>query len=123
MALHRHLKLPKATRPGDALLPDIGLAKLTVGTGAEKTTLAALASRNDFPHNHNDIGSLILYKYGKCLLTDPVAPSGRSVTIGRGKAKLKLEAVDTPGRFKVEAQGGGSLSWHSKTPVQRISDA
>lgn len=235
MALHRNRKLPKATRPGDALLPDMGLAKLTVGTGARKTTLAALAGRNDFPHNHNDIGSFILYKHGKCLLTDPgapfytketfgpkrytlfhcrsfghsvpvidgkeqpdgskyhgtiqvegldgpatrpktvtiemakayrvaglkqltrtfeldgggavtmtdayrfnrkpksieeafityeptrVAPSGQSVTIGRGKAKLKLEAVDTPGRFKVEDQGDWSLSWHSKTPVQRIS--
>jgi len=58
----------------DYLLPDLGTVKLRAGRGRLATTLVALAGRNDVPHNHNDIGSFILYRHGACLLTDPGAP-------------------------------------------------
>ncbi len=62
----------------DYLLPDLGMAKLRAGG----TTLLVLAGRNDVPHNHNDIGSFILHKHGKCLLTDPGAPKYTAKTFG-----------------------------------------
>ena len=58
----------------DAHLPDLGQVVFRAGRGARATTLAALAGRNDVPHNHNDIGSFILHKHGACVLTDPGAP-------------------------------------------------
>lgn len=62
----------------DYLLPDLGMAKLRAGG----TTLLTLAGRNDVPHNHNDIGSFILHRHGKCLLTDPGAPKYTAKTFG-----------------------------------------
>jgi len=62
----------------DYLLPDLGMVKLRAGG----TTLLVLAGRNDVPHNHNDIGSFILHKHGKCLLTDPGAPKYTAKTFG-----------------------------------------
>jgi len=52
----------------------MGVVRLRTGPAGDRTTLMALAGRNDFPHNHNDIGSFIYYRRGACLLTDPGAP-------------------------------------------------
>jgi hypothetical protein len=37
-------------------------------------TLVALAGHNGVPHNHNDVGSFIVHKYGKLSLLDPGGP-------------------------------------------------
>jgi len=60
--------------PQDYLLPGLGTVKLHAGRGRNATTLVALAGHNGVPHNHNDIGSFIVYKHGACVLTDPGAP-------------------------------------------------
>ena len=76
----------KATSPtdaaGDHYLDQMGLAKLHAGKGRRRTILTALAGRNDFPHNHNDVGSFILYRGGQCLLTDPGSPHYTGKTFG-----------------------------------------
>ena len=83
----RSLCLVRGERVGefdrqDCVLPDLGFAKLCTGAGAKPVVLAALAGRNDFPHNHNDIGSFILYKHGHSLLTDPGGPIYTAKTFG-----------------------------------------
>jgi len=66
----------------DYVLPDLGFAKLCAGAGPKAVVLTALAGRNDFPHNHNDIGNFILYKQGHSLLTDPGGPIYTAKTFG-----------------------------------------
>ena len=66
----------------DYFLPDLGLAKAHGGKGAGRTTLVAVAGRNDFPHNHNDIGSFVVYRKGASLLTDPGGPLYTAKTFG-----------------------------------------
>ena len=71
----------KATGKRDAadyILPDLGQAKLWSGD----TCLAVLAGSNDVPHNHNDIGSFMVYKHGALSLTDPAAPKYTAKTFG-----------------------------------------
>lgn len=75
----------KATGPADesdSLLADLGQVKLRAGKGTARATLAALAGRNDVPHNHNDIGSFIYFAKGTPFLTDPGAPRYTSKTFG-----------------------------------------
>lgn len=73
---------PAADAASDCYLDQLGLAKLHAGKGRRRTVLTALAGRNDFPHNHNDVGSFILYRGGKCLLTDPGSPTYTGKTFG-----------------------------------------
>jgi hypothetical protein len=60
--------------PSDYELPDLGQAKLIGAPGARQMTIMALAGDNGVSHNHNDIGSFIVYRAGKLLLVDPGAP-------------------------------------------------
>ncbi|NQT86151.1 heparinase II/III family protein [bacterium] len=62
----------------DRVLPDLGQAKLWNGGAC----LAVLAGSNDVPHNHNDIGSFMVYKHGTLALTDPAAPKYTAKTFG-----------------------------------------
>ncbi|MFC1806289.1 heparinase II/III family protein [Planctomycetota bacterium] len=72
----------------DYLLPDLGQAKLRAGSGKSATTLVVLAGRNDVPHNHNDIGSFIVYKHGACMLTDPGAPRYERKTFSSSRYEI-----------------------------------
>lgn len=82
LAIYRGQKARTERADDDALLPDLGLAKLRQGKASKRTTLVALAGRNDFPHNHNDVGSFMVHKHGRCLLTDPGAPVYTARTFG-----------------------------------------
>jgi len=67
----------KATGRPDAFdyeLPDLGQAKLRGAPGRRQMTVMALAGDNGVSHNHNDVGSFIVYRTGKMLLVDPGAP-------------------------------------------------
>jgi len=74
LALYRH-EHSRPVTAADALLPDLGLARIRSRPGARRMTVMALAGNNGVPHNHNDIGSFIVYRAGRALLTDPGAPS------------------------------------------------
>jgi len=78
LALYRGERATGKADLRDYFLPDLGMAKLRAG-GA---TLAALAGRNDLPHNHNDIGSFIYHRNGRLVLTDPGAPVYTAKTFG-----------------------------------------
>ncbi|MFP4055251.1 MAG: heparinase II/III family protein [Candidatus Brocadiia bacterium] len=69
-------------RRTDCLLPHLGQAKLWAAGPGKGACLAILAGHNGVPHNHNDIGSFILYKHGTCVLTDPGAPRYTAKTFG-----------------------------------------
>jgi len=67
----------------DYHLPLLGLAKVRVKTDTpHPVTLAALAGRNDFPHNHNDVGSFMYCRNGILFLTDPGSPPYTGKTFG-----------------------------------------
>jgi hypothetical protein len=68
----------------DYLLPDLGLAKLW----HDSTCLAVLAGRNDVPHNHNDIGSFMVYRQGTLPLTDPAAPKYTAKTFSSRRYEI-----------------------------------
>jgi hypothetical protein len=58
----------------DYHLPDLGQVKLRGQPGPRQMTVMALAGNNGVPHNHNDIGSFIVYRQGKLHLVDPGGP-------------------------------------------------
>lgn len=78
-------KRPRDFKLEDALLPDLGQATLRAGGQGATTVLAAIAGHNGVNHNHNDVGSFVLLRYGRdggarLLLTDPGAPAYNSKT-------------------------------------------
>ena len=58
----------------DYYLPALGQVKLRGKPGPSQMTVMALAGNNGVPHNHNDIGSFIVYRQGKLHLVDPGGP-------------------------------------------------
>jgi hypothetical protein len=76
------------------VLPALGQARMSAGKGSRRVTVAALAGRNDVPHNHNDIGSFMLLKHGRLLLVDPGRPIYTRETFGpRRYAILQCRAL------------------------------
>lgn len=57
----------------DVFLPDTALVRV-VAADDPQTQLAVTARNNGMPHNHNDVGSFLLFKHGRVVLTDPGAP-------------------------------------------------
>ncbi len=80
LALYSGFKVPAAPVREDALLPDLGLAKVRSAPGPRQMTLLCLAGHNGVPHNHNDIGSFIVHKQGRLPLVDPGRPIYRRET-------------------------------------------
>ena len=74
LALYGGEKCEGRPDPRDYFLSDLGQAKLRGKAGRGQVTLVALAGRNDVPHNHNDVGSFIVHKWGKLSLLDPGGP-------------------------------------------------
>lgn len=94
----------------DHVLPHLGLGRIVGGTGAKRTIVAAMAGSNGVPHNHNDIGSYILYRSSKCLLTDPGAPRYTAQTFGPRRYELfqcRALGHSVPLINGVEQQPGG----------------
>lgn len=88
LALYQGERHPGVPELSDVVLPVLGQARVSVGRGSARVTLAALAGRNDVPHNHNDIGSFILSKAGLCPLTDPGAPKYTAKTFSAQRYEI-----------------------------------
>jgi hypothetical protein len=82
LALADNRRLPSPPAIHDALLPDLGLAKLQGRPGPRQMTLFCLGGNNGVPHNHNDLGSFIVYCGDHDLLTDPGGPRYTRDTFG-----------------------------------------
>lgn len=80
LALYSGFKPRVQPENGDAVLPDLGMAKLRSAAGPRQMTLLCLAGCNGVPHNHNDIGSFIVHKHGRLPLVDPGSPVYRRET-------------------------------------------
>ncbi|MBN1672760.1 MAG: heparinase II/III family protein [Kiritimatiellae bacterium] len=88
LTLYRGEKATGKEDTADYHLPELGQVKLRVGRKADPTILAAIAGRNDVPHNHNDIGSFILYRKGRCALTDPGSPTYTAKTFSSRRYEI-----------------------------------
>jgi hypothetical protein len=63
---------PDAPPVEDAILPDGGVTRLAARTPCgTQVVLAAKASHNGVPHNHNDVGTFVLHAGGETYLCDP----------------------------------------------------
>ncbi|MDA0710966.1 MAG: heparinase II/III family protein [bacterium] len=82
LAMYSGFKVSQKPDANDYVLPDMGQVKLRGKAGKQQMTLMCLAGNNGVPHNHNDIGSFIVHKYGKLLLTDPGGPVYSRKTFG-----------------------------------------
>ena len=82
LGMYSGFKVKTDPDPKDYFLPDLGQVKLRGKAGKQQMTLMCLAGNNGVPHNHNDIGSFIVHKHGKLLLTDPGGPVYNRKTFG-----------------------------------------
>ncbi len=82
LALYRGERAGKAGGGKDYVLPDLGMASMRGAPGPEQLTALCLAGNNGVPHNHNDIGSFMVYKRGRLALTDPGGPKYTAKTFG-----------------------------------------
>lgn len=58
----------------DYALTDLGMVKMRGVPGPHQMTVVAVAGHNGAPHNHNDIGSFMVFADGRMALTDPGGP-------------------------------------------------
>lgn len=82
LGMYSGFKVKQDPDPKDYVLPDLGQVKLRGKANQKQMTLMCLAGNNGVPHNHNDIGSFIVHKHGKLLLTDPGGPVYNRKTFG-----------------------------------------
>jgi len=82
LSLYRGEKAKGRVDEQDYVLPELGQIKFRVQTSTGPAVLAALAGRNDVPHNHNDVGSFVFFRKGRCVLTDPGGPVYTATTFG-----------------------------------------
>lgn len=82
LALADDQPLPDPPPAYDALLPDLGQARIQAAPGPRQMTLFVHAGNNGIPHNHNDLGSYILYRGKRELLADPGGPRYTAATFG-----------------------------------------
>jgi hypothetical protein len=88
LALYRGEKGTGKPDRRDYLLPDLGQVKLVGKPGRRQIIFAALAGNNGVPHNHNDIGSFIVYRGGRFVLADPGAPVYTRKTFSRQRYEI-----------------------------------
>lgn len=82
LALADERRLPAPAAERDVVLPVLGQARIQGAPGPGQLTLFAHAGDNGIPHNHNDLGSYVLYRGDRELLTDPGGPRYTSATFG-----------------------------------------
>lgn len=87
LALYDGEPVPRPQPRGDALLPHTGLVRIRAAS-APDTQLAVTVGTNGVPHNHNDVGSFILFKHGRSVLTDPGKPRYTAKTFGPNRYEL-----------------------------------
>ena len=73
--------------PADAYLPETGLAR-AVATDDPSIQVAISVGHNGVPHNHNDVGSFLMFAQGSTLLTDPGAPRYTRKTFGEERYEI-----------------------------------
>ncbi len=88
LSMYRGEKYTGSPPRRDHFLPDLGQVTMRTGRGRSETVLAAIAGRNNVSHNHNDIGSFMVYKKGRVLLTDPGAPHYTRKTFSRERYEI-----------------------------------
>ena len=81
-ALYRNQKATGKTDNRDYILEDLGQVKIRSKPGKRQMTVLTIAGHNGVPHNHNDVGSFIVYRNGKIHLVDPGGPKYRKETFG-----------------------------------------
>ena len=75
-----------AEQPREPLLADTWLPRLQVMTARRgQLFVAAKGGHNDESHNHNDVGSFVVYAGGEPLLADPGVGEYTSQTFGGGR--------------------------------------
>jgi len=74
LALYDGTRAKGESDSADYELPDLGQVKMKGKPGTRQMTVMALAGHNGVSHNHNDVGSFIVYREGKMWLVDPGAP-------------------------------------------------
>lgn len=67
-------KVTGKSKVRDCVLREMGQVKMNGKPGKKQLIVAALAGNNGVPHNHNDIGSFIVYRNDRMLLDDPGGP-------------------------------------------------
>jgi len=82
----RHIRRFLAEEPREPLLRDVWLPDLQIMTARRGALfVAAKGGHNDESHNHNDVGSFIVYADGKPLLIDPGVGEYTAKTFGKNR--------------------------------------
>jgi len=87
LALYRGEKSADLRDDADYVLPATGLAKLRAAR-RPRTLLGVVAGRNDWPHNHNDVGSFVLYAGGRFAVVDPGGPRYTKKTFSKDRFEI-----------------------------------
>lgn len=78
-----------AETPGEPLLADVWLPNLQIMTARRAATYVAMkGGTNGESHNHNDVGSFIVYGGGKPVIVDPGVGSYTAKTFGRDRYSI-----------------------------------
>ena len=80
--------VPATPPTGDKLLAELGTALLRTAEG--KVALGAKAGHNGEHHNHNDVGSFVVYQEGTEFITDPGAPQYTARTFSPRRYEIAL---------------------------------
>ncbi len=80
LALYGGEKAPQTPDLRDYFLPDLGFVKLRGTPSVHSLSLTAVASHNGANHNHNDLGSFMLYRDKTAYIVDPGRPRYRRDT-------------------------------------------
>jgi hypothetical protein len=132
LALGDGRKAPVFSNDRDEVLPDLEEVKLVARPGRRQLTLAAKAGHNGVPHNHNDVGSFLVIRGDRELLTDPGAPVYTRDTFNEHRYEFDL--INSRGHSvpvingRLQAEGGehaGSLDvdgLNADTPKTAVID-
>ena len=82
LAMYSDFKVTSEQPRQDYFLPDMGFVKMHGKPGQNQMTVVCQAKNNGVSHNHNDIGSFMVYKHGRLPLVDPGAPIYTKKTFG-----------------------------------------
>ena len=82
----RHIREFMAEQPHEPLLEDVWLADLQIMTARRGNLYVAMkGGHNGENHNHNDVGSFIVYSQGEPLFIDPAVGEYTAQTFGKGR--------------------------------------
>lgn len=85
LAMSQEETAPTQLDSSDYWLPDLGLVKLRGDHGANQLTVTAMGGNNGVNHNHNDLGSFMVYARGTTFISDPGRPIYRRDTFSQNR--------------------------------------